>query len=78
MTSLTKPDLIERIVEPCRDGWSPRLDRNELPVGFVDSFAGLVEIAQVQEHLADQLVLNETNILTKLVKMIYRFVKWLI
>ena len=61
VTSLTKPDLIERIVEPCRDGRGPRLDRDELPVRFVDSFASLVEVAQVQEHLADQLILNENN-----------------
>ena len=57
------PYLVERIVEPCSHRRSPRLDRDELAVGLVHRLAGLVEVPQVQEHLADQLVLfNERKL----------------
>jgi hypothetical protein len=38
-----------------------RLDGDELAVGLVDGLAGLVEVPEVQEHLADQLVLVNGN-----------------
>ena len=44
-------------MEPGSHRRSPRLDRDELAVGLVHRLAGLVEVPQVKEHLADQLVL---------------------
>ena len=51
-------DLIERVVEPCCDRGRPRLDGDELAVRLVDRLAGLVEVPKIQEHLADQFVLQ--------------------
>ena len=45
-------------MEPRGDRGRPGLDGDELAVRLVQSLAGLVEVAKVQEHLADQLVLK--------------------
>ena len=44
-------------MEPGSYRRGPRLDGDELAVGLVHRLASFVEVPQVQEHLADQLVL---------------------
>ena len=43
-------------MEPGSHRWRPRLHRDKLPVWLVHRLGGLLEVPQVQEHLADELV----------------------